>query len=444
MLVRRVREALPGAGPAVRRHVGDAWPSAGTRRRAAAEVVAEVASRPVRHARSAPEHVIGETLRRATGSDRRRRSRVRSPSGSAAAPRRPTTTSCVADPLARWIETHASVWRPRTAPGGSSAHAPATIGGDAAAARSHELTGRRPRTGAPRRSARRSGRFAGPRPGHRPPAVRLPAAPVPLQGRHRLRHRSRTSPTRHISPARTSTYVPERPRQGPAAAGVLPRVRPGVPTVVRATDEGRRVPTSRAETPTRRADEQPTATCTSRPSSPWPPTSSRRRRRPAARLLAGARRRRRQRGRAEVVPRRAAAAVTVGPRRSPTGRGDCSAAFVPAPFRFCLRCGVAYGRPRRHATSASWPRSDAEGRQLRDLADLGARSCARCSSLPRRRSSTRRASCSPSSTTARTPSLQAGHFNDFVQVTQLRGALYRAAVDAGDGRARATTNSPQR
>ena len=30
-------------------------------------------------------------------------------------------------------------------------------------------------------------------------------------------------------------------------------------------------------------------------------------------------------------------------------------------------------------------------------------------------------------------SLQAGHFNDFVQVTQLRGALYRALTKADDG-----------
>src|SRR5262249_10513492 len=29
-------------------------------------------------------------------------------------------------------------------------------------------------------------------------------------------------------------------------------------------------------------------------------------------------------------------------------------------------------------------------------------------------------------------SLQSGHFNDFAQVVQLRGALYRAALDAGD------------
>ncbi len=29
-------------------------------------------------------------------------------------------------------------------------------------------------------------------------------------------------------------------------------------------------------------------------------------------------------------------------------------------------------------------------------------------------------------------SLQAGHFNDFVQVTQLRGALYRALAEAGE------------
>ena len=47
---------------------------------------------------------------------------------------------------------------------------------------------------------------------------------------------------------------------------------------------------------------------------------------------------------------------------------------------------------------------------------------------PRRQ---RRASCSTFVDNRQDASLQAGHFNDFVQVTQLRGALYRALHEAG-------------
>ena len=59
--------------------------------------------------------------------------------------------------------------------------------------------------------AHAAGRVDGHRPGHRPPAVRVPAAPVPVQGRHRLRQprargrtaaHHRTVPDRGAGPAR--------------------------------------------------------------------------------------------------------------------------------------------------------------------------------------------------------------------------------------------------
>ena len=51
----------------------------------------------------------------------------------------------------------------------------------------------------------------------RPPTVRLPAAPVPVQGRHRLRH-PRAARQRHI----TSTYQVRRARRQPGQAILFP------------------------------------------------------------------------------------------------------------------------------------------------------------------------------------------------------------------------------
>jgi ATP-dependent helicase YprA (DUF1998 family)/very-short-patch-repair endonuclease len=101
--------------------------------------------------------------------------------------------------------------------------------------------------------------------------------------------------------------------------------------------------------------------------------------------------------------------------------------WVPAPFRFCLRCGVSHG-----------------GRQPRDFGKLmtlgaGGRSSATTiltlaaiRSLRGDESLEERARKLLSFTDNRQDaSLQAGHFNDFVEVGLIRSALYRAAEAAG-------------
>lgn len=103
------------------------------------------------------------------------------------------------------------------------------------------------------------------------------------------------------------------------------------------------------------------------------------------------------------------------------------AAFVPAPFRFCLQCGVAYDARQRADSSklsslATGGRSTATTvlglstvKLLRAEADLDDEAKKLLSFTDNRQDA----------------SLQAGHFNDFIEVSLLRSALYRAALDAG-------------
>ncbi|WJK34748.1 protein kinase [Solwaraspora sp. WMMA2065] len=106
------------------------------------------------------------------------------------------------------------------------------------------------------------------------------------------------------------------------------------------------------------------------------------------------------------------------------------AAFIPAPFLFCLHCGVAYEQKKardfaRLATLDHEGRSSATSlvsasivRSLREIpADALDRRARKLLTFVDNRQDA---------------SLQAGHFNDFAQVVQLRGALYRAVVDSGD------------
>lgn len=105
------------------------------------------------------------------------------------------------------------------------------------------------------------------------------------------------------------------------------------------------------------------------------------------------------------------------------------AAFLPS-FHFCLRCGVSYENPRLRdygklaslnqegRSSATTIVSASIVRSLKSVAPdqlpLDAR---KLLTFVDNRQDT---------------SLQAGHFNDFVQVTQIRGALYRAMSTGGD------------
>lgn len=102
--------------------------------------------------------------------------------------------------------------------------------------------------------------------------------------------------------------------------------------------------------------------------------------------------------------------------------------WLPIPFRFCLSCGVSYtGRLAsdfaRLGTLGTDGRSTATTimalsavRFLRDDSELSDQAKKLLSFTDNRQDA----------------SLQAGHFNDFVQITMLRGALWRALMNAGD------------
>lgn len=107
-----------------------------------------------------------------------------------------------------------------------------------------------------------------------------------------------------------------------------------------------------------------------------------------------------------------------------------AAAYVPSPFPFCLRCRVAYEQQRAQdfgklaklsaegRSSAMSVVSATVARSLRAHGDaLGDDAKKLLSFVDNRQDA----------------SLQAGHFNDFVQVVQLRGALHRALAVAPDG-----------
>ncbi|MCF3960413.1 protein kinase domain-containing protein [Streptomyces fuscigenes] len=121
--------------------------------------------------------------------------------------------------------------------------------------------------------------------------------------------------------------------------------------------------------------------------------------------------------------------VVVDGHGNESGEG-LAAAFIPAPFLFCVHCQVSYERTRgldfaQLATLAQEGRSSATSlisasivKSLRAVPaqSLGKEARKLLTFVDNRQDA----------------SLQAGHFNDFAQVTQLRGALYQAALRAGD------------
>ncbi|MCS6850586.1 MAG: DEAD/DEAH box helicase [Gemmataceae bacterium] len=117
--------------------------------------------------------------------------------------------------------------------------------------------------------------------------------------------------------------------------------------------------------------------------------------------------------------------VLVAPDGAEDSQG-LSGYFVPAPFRFCLNCGVAYNY-RQLSDFGKLTTLGSEGRStattiltlsaIRGLkaSDLEAKAQKLLSFTDNRQDA----------------SLQAGHFNDFVEVSLLRGALFAAVQDAG-------------
>ena len=109
------------------------------------------------------------------------------------------------------------------------------------------------------------------------------------------------------------------------------------------------------------------------------------------------------------------------------GHGDLRAHWLPAPFRFCLHCGVAYSAHQQSdygklGTLGSEGRSTATTvlslaalRRLRGAESLPPKARKLLSFTDNRQDA----------------SLQAGHFNDFVEIALLRSAVWGAAVTAG-------------
>ena len=109
------------------------------------------------------------------------------------------------------------------------------------------------------------------------------------------------------------------------------------------------------------------------------------------------------------------------------GRGPLTAWWINAPFRFCLRCSVAYNA-----------RQSSDFGKLATLGSEGRSTATTVLTL----STIRRLRQNPSLPHAarkllsftdnrQDASLQAGHFNDFVEIMLLRSALWRAADRAG-------------
>lgn len=124
------------------------------------------------------------------------------------------------------------------------------------------------------------------------------------------------------------------------------------------------------------------------------------------------------------VPR----AVTVDPFGM-EGRGELHAAFIPAPFLFCLHCGVSYEQ-KRGRDFAKLATLDQEGRS--SATSLISASIVRSlRAIPEDALPPRARKLLTFVDNRQDASLQAGHFNDFALVTQMRAALYRALVEAG-------------
>jgi ATP-dependent helicase YprA (DUF1998 family)/very-short-patch-repair endonuclease len=109
------------------------------------------------------------------------------------------------------------------------------------------------------------------------------------------------------------------------------------------------------------------------------------------------------------------------------GGGDIAAAYFASPFLFCLHCDVTYGA---HQTS--------DFAKLATLGSEGRSTATTLLGLSTVRRLRRDSSLAPEARkllsftdNRQDASLQAGHFNDFVEIGLLRSALLRAVVDSG-------------
>ena len=321
-------------------------------------------------------------------------------SRSDAQPSRRTTTAFVADPLVALDREHASAWPPRSGTGRlvRARAAPDHRAPSGAAAELAELTGvaeellRQPRS---RTSSSPATRVTQPDTGFPVFAFRL----------HQFISRGDTvyaslepEDERYLT-VHPQQFVPGRPRRGcssrsrSAASAARSTTRSGC-----VEDDGGATPrAARASTrrPTEDGRDGRASSTSSRDALALTTPSSRplpedwleaRRRRPRSSTTCATRSRRRSARRARRTRRR---------------RTGMAAHFVPAPFRFCLRCGVVLRRPAAVATSPSSARSARRaGARRPPSSSLSAVRHLAAGDEPCGR---RRASCSASPTTARTP-----------------------------------------
>ncbi len=128
--------------------------------------------------------------------------------------------------------------------------------------------------------------------------------------------------------------------------------------------------------------------------------------------------------RRDFVPTRFA----LGPDGELDTGAPTSAWWVPTPFRFCLSCGTSYaGRLGRDFSRLSTLGSDGRSTATTIMSLAAVQHLRATEDLPDR--AKKLLSFTDNRQDA---SLQAGHFNDFIQVTLLRAALHRAAKHAGE------------
>lgn len=108
-------------------------------------------------------------------------------------------------------------------------------------------------------------------------------------------------------------------------------------------------------------------------------------------------------------------------------RGGLDFHFISAPFRFCLHCGVTYGN-RQSSDFAKLATLGSEGRSTATtiLTLSSVRHLQQDENLPQK--ARKLLSFTDNRQDA---SLQAGHFNDFVEIGLLRSSLYKAVLAAG-------------
>jgi len=107
-------------------------------------------------------------------------------------------------------------------------------------------------------------------------------------------------------------------------------------------------------------------------------------------------------------------------------RSGIDAWFIRAPFRFCLQCGVSYGFRQR----SDFQKLSALGNEGRSTATtiLTLSAVRQLKHLPIEKRAKKLLSFTDNRQDA---SLQAGHFNDFIEVGILRSALYHAVQSSG-------------